>query len=201
MRFTSFVAGLFAATGMAHSIQTAEIFIQPILSSPSPPTAAPAPILLGKIHYDVADPSSATVTDYEAPELPEDTELVRIGVWGATGGSRSGKWRSSTTIAGVENFDKGYSPSLLLSVDQRGDILGATLKGVRVDAGQTRDSAPRAVVLISQTGKQPELNKPVVLSPSGRKQQAEEEKTFLQKYWMFILAGALILMSGSGEGK
>ncbi|KAL5615280.1 hypothetical protein BROUX41_005331 [Berkeleyomyces rouxiae] len=202
MKLTSFMAGLFAV-GLVHGLQTADIFLQPVLSSSLSPGSAPAPVLLAKIHYDVADPSSATVTDYEAPELPEDTELVRIGVWGAAGGSsdQAGKWQSSTTVAGVENFDKGYSPAILLSVDQRGDILGATLKGVRVDAGQTRDSAPRAMVLVSHTGKQPELNKPVVLSPSGRKQQAEEEKTFLQKYWMFILAGVLILMSGGGEGK
>ncbi|KKA27215.1 hypothetical protein TD95_003330 [Thielaviopsis punctulata] len=192
MKLSSIVAGLMAAAA-AHAMHTADIFLQPV-----PSTSDQAPALLARVHYDISDPSaaSASIVAWEAPELGDDAELVRIGVWDAA----AAQWQSSTTVAGVENFDKGFSPSVLLSVDQRGNILGATVKGVRVDAGQTRDSAPRAVVLVSHTGKQPELNKPVVLSPTGRKQQ-EEEKTFLQKYWMFILAGVVLLMSGGSDGK
>lgn len=184
MKLSSIVAGFFAATA-AQALHTADIFLQPVSSSPN---TAPPPALLARVHYDISDISaaSASVAEWEAPELPDDAELVRIGVWSAA----AAKWQSSTTVAGVENFDKGFSPTILLSVDQRGDILGATIKGVRVDAGQTRDSAPRAVVLVSQTGKQPELNKPVVLSPTGRKQE-EEEKTFLQKYVSLSLSLSL----------
>lgn len=80
----------------------------------------------------------------------------------------------------MDNFGKGYSPTLILSVDQKGDAFGAALKGVRIDAGQTRDFGPQALLLVTEPGKQPELNKPIVLSPEG-KTVVPEEKSFFQK--------------------
>lgn len=72
-------------------------------------------------------------------------------------------------------------------------MLGASVKGVKIDAGHTRDFGPQAVVVVQGAGKQPDLNKPVVLSPEGRKVQPEAEKSFLQKY----VQGSLgVLLSG-----
>lgn len=171
---------------------TAQIYIQPIggASSPAP---------LAEVTYDITAPDTAAmVTSYEAPELPESASLVRIGLYD----TRTKKWTGSTSVASVENFGKGYSPHFLLSVDatkttaEQEDVtvLGASLRGVRIDAGQTRDFGPQARLVLTAKGKQPELNKPVVLSPEGKKVEKEEEKTFFQKFVGFPLPVRFVLV-------
>ncbi|KAI0124604.1 hypothetical protein F4776DRAFT_630602 [Hypoxylon sp. NC0597] len=191
MRFSSVISGLaaLALTSLASAAdRTTAIYIQPVSLSP----AAPAP--LAEIRYDPAvAASSAEVLSYEAPEIPDNARLVRIGVYNPS----ANRWESSTSVASVENFSKGYSPTLILSVDQKGDVISAALRGVRIDAGQTRDFGPQALVLVTEPGKQPELNKPIVLSPEG-KNVVEEERSFLQKYWWLI--GIVVLMTMTGGG-
>ena len=88
-----------------------------------------------------------------------------------------------TSVASAENFGKGYAPHFVVTVDDKGEeVLGVSVRGVRIDAGHTRDFAPQVVVVPTARGKQPDLNKPVVLSPEGRKVVEEQEKSFLQKY-------------------
>lgn len=165
-----FLAVLSAALVRAES-QTAAIYLQPITS----PEAAPS--FLADVTYDTTDVSASTVTEYEAPELPEDAKLIRIGVY-----DRAAKrWASSTSVASVDNFSKGYSLHVTVSVDAQGQYLGASCRGVGIDAGQTRDFGPQAMVVVTEQGKQPDLNRPVVLSPEG-KQVVPEEKSILQKY-------------------
>lgn len=185
MKFSSIFSGLaalaLASVASASTDRTAAIYIQPVSASPS----APAP--LAEIRYNTAAASDAEVTSYEAPEIPDDASLVRIGVFDPS----AKRWVSSTSVASVGNFGKGYSPTLMLSVDTKGEVFGAALRGVRIDAGQTRDFGPQAMVLVTGNGKQPELNKPVVLSPEG-KQAEPEEKTFFQKYvYLFLISMSL----------
>lgn len=96
-------------------------------------------------------------------------------------------------MTSVENFSKGYAPHFVVTVDGKGDVLGASVRGVKIDAGHTRDFGPQAVVVVTGAGKQPDLNRPVVLSPEGRKLQPEQEKSFLQKYvsrsWGVVVRG------------
>jgi hypothetical protein len=155
--------------------RTTTIYIQAVTVE-SPATAA-APLPLAELQYDVHAPSEAQVISYEAPDLPEDARLVRVGLYDAS----TKQWMSSTSVASVANFEKGYSPALMLSVDREGTPIGAAIRGVAIDAGQTRDFGPQAVILVAEAGKQPDLNKPVVLSPEG-KQVVPEEKSMLQKY-------------------
>lgn len=180
MRLTALLA-VCAATLAAADPRTAQIYIQPLsASSPSKPAQ------LAEIAYDPSTPGApASIVSYEAPELPDDSGddfLLRVGVYDAKGG----KWTSGTTVASAENLAKGYSPHLLVTVDPRAagahgsEVLSVALKGVRIDAGQTRDFGPQVQVVAEARGKQPELNKPVVLSPDGKKVD-EQEKTFLQK--------------------
>lgn len=171
MRVASFFSALCAATLALADPRSAQIYIQPIL------TTSPKPQPLAEISYDPLVPSSSSIVTYEAPEFPEEASLLRIGLYD----TKSASWISGTTVASVENFSKGYSPNIILTVDQRrGEVLSAALKGVRIDAGQTRDFGPQSVVVVEGPGKQPDLNKPVVLSPEGKKVE-ETEKTFLQK--------------------
>ncbi|OTB16095.1 hypothetical protein K445DRAFT_317076 [Daldinia sp. EC12] len=191
MKISSVFSGL-AALALASAVnaadRTAAIYIQPVSQSPS----APAP--LAEIRYDSsAAAPEAEIISYEAPELPDEAKLVRIGVYDPA----TKRWESSTSVASVDNFGKGYSPTLILSVDQDGNAFGAALKGVRIDAGQTRDFGPQALLLVTEPGKQPEVNKPIVLSPEG-KTVVPEEKTFFQKYWWLI--GIVVMMTLSGGG-
>jgi hypothetical protein len=57
------------------------------------------------------------------------------------------------------------------------------VKGARIDAGATRDFAPKVWVRGIQKTRGPELNRPVVLSAEGKVATPEVEKTMLQKYW------------------
>lgn len=178
MRGIAFLSALCAAALVQANFHTAQIYIQPVENSESP-------TLLAELAYDPSLTTSSSIISYEAPEIPESTQLVRVGLYDP----KSSTWISGTTVASVDNFSKGFSPNLILSIDENGEVLSAALKGVKIDAGQTRDFGPQAVVLPALKGKQPELNKPIVLSPEGKKVK-EEEKTFLQKYVVFPLPGA-----------
>lgn len=172
--FTLVSAVLVATLASAES-KSASIYIQPVVSGHNPPS------LIAEVQYDTANlditAPTAEVTSYEAPDLPDGASLVRIGIYDTA----KSQWASSTSVASVDNFSKGYSPHFMVSVDGKGEaVLGASVRGVRIDAGQTRDFGPQALVLVSTQGKQPELNKPIVLSPEGKK-VVVEEKSMLQK--------------------
>lgn len=171
MRLTTIFSALLAAT--LATAELAQVYIQPI----TPADSAAAPSLLAEVQYHASSPSASELTSYEPPDLPEDAELVRVGLYDAA----TSTWAASS-VASVENFSKGFALTVLLSVDQKNRVVGASVKGVVIDAGQTRDFAPKAVVSVVGKGPQPELNKPVVLSPEGKKPVEEEEKSFLQKY-------------------
>lgn len=160
--------------------RTASIYMQPITMPPQ--SAEPdKPALLAQVRYGIPAPSDSEVVAYEAPELPADAKLVRIGVYDPA----ASRWTSSTSVASVENFGKGYAPHFVVTVDgveEGGEVLGVSIRGVKIDAGHTRDFGPQAVVVPTARGKQPELNRPVVLSPEGKKVLPEPEKSFLQKY-------------------
>ncbi|KAI1817581.1 hypothetical protein GGS20DRAFT_505442 [Poronia punctata] len=176
----------------ASELTTTTIYIQPVTGS-----ATTQPLPLAEIQYDLTAPAESQILSYEAPELSEETKLVRVGVYDVS----AKKWTSSTSVASVANFEKGYSPSLLLTVDgNTGVPVGAALRGVAIDAGQTRDFGPKAVVLVTEKGGQPELNKPVVLSPEG-KQVVPEEKTMFQKYWWVIGLVVVMSMISGGDDK
>ncbi|KAB5582627.1 hypothetical protein GE09DRAFT_275203 [Coniochaeta sp. 2T2.1] len=202
MRLTSLaltLLGLGLATAADH---TASIYVQPVTY---PQLSELAPALLASVRYTTplspdSDPNSE-ITSYEAPDLPSDSSssLLRIGAYDPS----TSRWTSSTSVISPANFGKGYAPHFVVTVDSTGEkILGVSVRGVKIDAGHTRDFGPQVVIVETQRGKQPDLNKPVVLSPEGRRAQPEEEKSFLQKYWWMLGIGAVLLMSGGGgDGK
>ncbi|KAK3988147.1 hypothetical protein QBC44DRAFT_293469 [Cladorrhinum sp. PSN332] len=206
-----------------HHLLLAPIYIQPILiSSSSSNSAPPPPTLLAEIQYpslSSSDPDSGStrpeVISYEAPDLsfsdssssPESTQqqqqkLVRIGIYDA----QAKKWISSTSVVSASNFGKGYSPHFVLTLDEDKEreerVVGVTVRGVKVDAGHTRDFGPQVVVARIGAGKQPNLGRDVKLSAEGRKVAEEGEKGFLQKYWWAIAIGAVLMLGGGGgDGK
>src|SRR4051794_15343528 len=132
MRLLSVAGTLLWAAVASAAVRTASVYIQPLGSTTTPS-------LLAEIRYDVLEPASAEVSSFEAPELPEDTSLVRIGIYD----TKTKSWVSSTSVASVDNFSKGYSPHFVLSIDGQGNYLGASCRGVMIDAGVTRDFGPQ----------------------------------------------------------
>jgi hypothetical protein len=171
MKVRVLLSAILAACLVHADTRVAKVFIQPIHSTN--PTPAP----LAEVQYDTALLSESEVISFEAPELPEESKLVRIGIYDPT----AAKWISSTSVASVDNFDKGYSPTIMISVDTKGEPISASYRGVRIDAGQTRDFGPQPKIIVTTKGKLPDLNRPVVLNPDGRK-PVQEEKTLFQKY-------------------
>lgn len=182
-------ANAIAVLAASDFIDSTTVYIQPIDSSftPSP---------LAEIKYN---PSTldAELAEFFAPELAPEFKHVRIGVYDAATSS----WKSSTSMTSAGSFAKGYQPTIVLSLDAQGGILGVTCKSGRIDAGQSRDFGPRVKVLKMVKGKLPELNRPVVLSPEGKVAEEEPEKTMLQKYWWVLLAGVMLLMTAGGGGE
>ncbi|KAM0559478.1 hypothetical protein ACHAPJ_004508 [Fusarium lateritium] len=189
MRIATLFSTICAAALVAAEQRTAQIYIQPVQSSPSKPQP------LAEVSYDAASLISTEIVSYEAPELLETVSLVRVGIYDP----KTSRWVAGTTAASTDNFGRGYAPTILLSVNENGDVRSVALKGVKVDAGQTRDFGPKAVVIADKKGSQPELNKPVVLAPGGRKAAEEEPKSFLQKYWWLIAIVVVMSMAGGGE--
>ncbi|ETS77495.1 hypothetical protein PFICI_11369 [Pestalotiopsis fici W106-1] len=196
MKLPTLFSGLLLAGLASAAERTAAVYIQPVLSS------APAPVLLAQVTYDPYLPSEASISNFEFPDFEEsgfgEARSVRVGVWSPSTQS----WSGSASVASIQNFGKGYSPHVILHVNQgSGDVVGAALRGVRIDAGQTRDFGPKAVVNVVGKGEQVALNAPVKLTPDGKKREEETEKTFLQKYWWLIGIVVLLSMTGGGDGK
>ncbi|KAL2265674.1 hypothetical protein VTJ83DRAFT_6774 [Remersonia thermophila] len=213
------------------------IYIQPVAAD----SARAAPSLLAEIALPSSDDRDADsdaaaaagglvpaeVVNYASPDLPDgDDKLVRVGVYDA---ARS-RWVSSTSVAAVGNFAKGYAPHFVITLDDDDDdndddgtpqsrgektksknkeekrsstapnVLGVTVRGVAIDAGVTRDFGPQAVVARTKPGVQPTPGKPIVLSPEGKKMVEQGERTFLQKYWWAIAIAAFLVLGGGGEG-
>jgi hypothetical protein len=168
--FLAFCVQVLAAPSSSDLIDSTTVYIQSI-GSPAAPIAP-----LAEIKYNPTT-LSAELVSFGPPDLSDDAKLVRIGVYDVA----SASWKSSTSMTSAESFAKGFRPTFVLSLDAQGGVLGVACKSGKIDAGQTRDFAPRVKVLRTGKGKQPELNKPVVLSPEGKLAQPEPEKTMLQK--------------------
>ncbi|KAK4181099.1 hypothetical protein QBC36DRAFT_128973 [Triangularia setosa] len=186
-----------STTATTPSGRVAPIYIQPISSTSTSP-----PVLLAELNYhspttNDEDSPTSSVLSYEPPEFGPEIKLARVGVYDHA----SNRWVSSASVVSVGNFGQGYQPQFVLNLDEKGEEpIGVVVRGVRVDAGQTRNFGPKVVVVGMERGKQPGLGKPVVLSAEGKKVEVEE-RSFLQKYWWAILLGAVLLLGGGGDGK
>ncbi|CZR53855.1 uncharacterized protein PAC_03737 [Phialocephala subalpina] len=181
---TALCTSVFAAT--SDLIDSTTVYIQPInsISSPAP---------LAEIKYNPST-LSAELVSFDAPEIESESKLLRVGIYDIATSS----WKSSTSMTSAETFSKGYRPTLVLSLDAQGGVIGVSCKSGKIDAGATRDFGPKIKVLKTVKGKLPELNRPVVLSPEGKVAEPEPEKSMLQKYWWVILAGVMLLMTAGG---
>ncbi|PMD13934.1 cyclin-domain-containing protein [Hyaloscypha hepaticicola] len=189
MKFLPILAAIFVLPFAASSelIDSTTVYIQSVGSSATPV------IPLAEIKYNPST-LSAELASFDFPELDREAKLLRVGVYDVSTSS----WKSSTSTTSAESFGKGYSPTLVLSLDAQGGVIGISLKSAKIDAGQTRDFGPKVKVLKTAKAPTPALNRAVVLSPEGKLEEPIVEKTMLQKYWWVILAGVILLMSAGG---
>lgn len=168
---------LVAAT--TEQTDTATIYIQPLSSQSAHPLAT--------ISYNPST-LSASLTSYEPPTelLPSPhsslsssstQNLALTGLYD----EKTSAFKSSTSLLSLANFEKGFRPTFLLTIDAQGAVLGVTVKSGVIDAGATRDFAPRVEVRRVVAGKGPVLGPNVVLSKEGKVEGEVVEKTFLQK--------------------
>jgi hypothetical protein len=161
-------APVFAAS--SELIDSTTVYIQSVESSTTPV------IPLAEIKYNPST-LSAELASFDFPELDPDAKLLRVGVYDVATMS----WKSSTSTTSAESFAKGYSPTLVLSLDAQGGVIGVSLKSAKIDAGQTRDFGPKVKVLKTAKAPTPALNRAVILSPEGKLEEPVVEKTMLQK--------------------
>ena len=157
------------AAAASDSSESTTVYIQS--TTPSSPA-----IPLAEITYNPTTLSSE-ITSYEYPEISPETTLLRVGIYDES----SSSWKSSTSVTSVDSFAKGYQPTIVISLDANGGVIGVSCKSAKIDAGATRDFGPKVKVVKSVKAKQPELNKPIVLNPEGKLEEAVPEKTMLQK--------------------
>ncbi|KAG9236922.1 cyclin-domain-containing protein [Amylocarpus encephaloides] len=193
MKLSHFILVLFAGTSLASGIdpfESIEVSFQPI----SPTSTAIQ--TLAELHHSTLfkGDTTAGVTSFDYPDLSPDIKLLRIGIYS----SSLKKWTSSVSTTSAETFAKGYSVTFVLSLDVDGEVVGVTAKSAKIDAGATRDFAPKVKVVWGTKGRKPALNRPVVLSAEGKLEEPELEKTFLQRYWWVLLGAVMIMMTAGG---
>ncbi len=169
---TAFCVTALAAT--SNMIDSTIVSIQPISASQDTPVTT-----LAEIKYNPST-LSAEILSFNPPDLSSSpSSLLRIGIFDPI----TGTWKSSTSTTSADTFKKGYKPTIVVTLGNEGAVLSVSVKGARIDAGATRDFAPKVLVRGIQKTRGPELNRPVVLSAEGKVATPEVEKTMLQKYW------------------
>lgn len=146
--------------------QTIDIFAWPSKSAKSQN--------LAKISYTS---TNATVKSYDAPEIPADDDVVRIGFY-----QPSGSWSGIATAASNLVPHKNKRLQLLINTNNELYHVGFKASGMASSSktGQAKDGLDVEIIKM-QPGPAPLLNKPVVLNEHGKVDEKEPEKTFLQK--------------------
>lgn len=187
MKPTTFLLALCAhllptIAAVTDQTDTATIYIQPLLSASAHTLASisynPSTLSASLASYDpptelLPEISSSSESDSSNP----NENLARIGIFDPA----TSVFKSSTSLLSLSNFEKGYRPTILLTLDSQGAVLGVTVKSGVIDAGATRDFAPKVEIRRVVEGKEPVLGPKVVLSKEGKLEKEVPEKTFLQK--------------------
>ncbi|ESZ95030.1 hypothetical protein SBOR_4563 [Sclerotinia borealis F-4128] len=180
---------------VTEQIDTATIYIQPLTSSSAYPLASisynPSTLSASLLSYE---PPTDLLPSPQDPSSSPNDNLALTGIFD----EKTSTFKSSTSLLSLTNFEKGYRPTILLTIDAQGAVLGVTIKSGVIDAGATRDFAPKVEVRRVVKGGAPVLGPNVVLSKEGKTEGEVVEKSFLQKYWWVLLGAAMLTMTAGG---
>ncbi|KAF3927599.1 hypothetical protein AA313_de0207836 [Arthrobotrys entomopaga] len=146
---------------------------------------------LGMIRY-VKSALSATFTPMTGDVAVDEDEKFRVGIF------KGSHWIGSVRTGKI--FQPNNLGTITLHVDEKAEIFHIEYDSVEwVKEGEKPET--EIIIIRPFLGAQPVLNKPVVLTAEGKMAPPKnEEKTFLQKYWWLLVAGALFLAAAPGEG-
>ncbi|QSZ34137.1 hypothetical protein DSL72_005725 [Monilinia vaccinii-corymbosi] len=177
----------------------ATIYIQPLTSHSAYPLASisynPSTLSASLLSYEPPNDFLPSPQDTSSPSSNSNSNLALAGLFDES----TSTFKSSTSLLSLSNFEKGYRPTILLTIDAQGAVLGVTIKSGVIDAGATRDFAPRVEVRRMVAGKGPVLGPNVVLSKEGKVEGEVVEKTLLQRYWWVLLGAAILTMTAGGS--
>ena len=134
------------------------------------PTSAKSPSPLAKISYS----GPARVESYTPPKVASD-EVVRVGLYDPS----TKHWSGIATSAA--SFSPSRTPKIILHIDAKKDVYHVGFSATATSSGAKEGESATVEVVEQHNGPLPVLNKPVVLSPDGRAEAKELEKSFLQK--------------------
>lgn len=156
------------------------------------PMTDKSPQELAEISYNAKDTTrKPSISNFKAPDLPVVggkliRDLVRVGLFDPI----TGAWRGVVTDA--SSFDTKYQQKIFLHLDLddrpwhvsfTAYVKPSPTQMVRRQ-GDTQEVVSQVVteIIPANPAPTPHLNKPVVLNPAGKVEEAEgDQKTFLQK--------------------
>lgn len=163
--FSSLVA---SASSLPHS---ADILYWPV-SSPQPST-------LARISYDATSLKSQVESYLPPKDGVED--LIRIGLYTSTSSS-SKQWTGTLTSLDFLSRTGDNQPTLRLHLGPAGDIYHVSLSPSSSSSlSNASTSDPNVVLVPTEQGPRPQLNRPIIVGPDGKNPEEVPEKTFFQK--------------------
>ncbi|PLN81189.1 hypothetical protein BDW42DRAFT_100322 [Aspergillus taichungensis] len=185
-----------SSTSSSHLLST-DILYWPVAGVSEPST-------LARISYDSSSLKSDLLS-YSPPQkslgADDDSEdLVRVGLYSTSSSGR--QWVGTiTSLSSLARKEGQGQLALRLYLSPSNEIYHVSLGPSSLPAAASASDGPTVEVIPAETGPQPHLNRPVVLSEDGQNPEEVVEKTMFQKYWWVFLIVTFIAMSGGGEGQ
>jgi hypothetical protein len=135
------------------------------------PVGAAQPSVLARIAYDPASLKSELLSYHP----PTDADgLIRVGLYTSTP-TNSKQWIGS--LVSAASLIGENQPTLRLHLGPASDVYHVSV----ASSTGAKVTGPQVELVSSQSGVQPHLNRPVVVSPDGGNTEEVVEKSFLQK--------------------
>lgn len=170
MHFLAFLGALSVLFTSCLADTSADLFYWPV--------GASQPSILARITYDPVSLSSEVVS-YQPPADNARDSLVRVGLYTTTA-TNPKQWTGSL-VSSSSLIGGGHHPTFRLHLGPANEVYHVSLAASSDSRTQSRGSGPQVELVPSTPGKQPHLNRPVVVRPDGETPEEVVEKSFLQK--------------------
>lgn len=165
-----------SSTSSSHLLST-DILYWPVAGVSEPST-------LARISYDSSSLKSDLLS-YSPPQKSlgaddDSGELVRVGLYSTPSNGR--QWVGTiTSLSSLAPKEGQGQLALRLYLSPSNEIYHVSLGPSSLPAAASTSDGPAVEVIPAETGPQPHLNRPVVLSEDGQNPEEVVEKTMFQK--------------------
>lgn len=160
-----FLLGAFALPLALAEVITTDVFYWPV--------EAPQPSVLARVSFDKTSLESDLLS-YTPPSDTNHDDLVRIGLYTSTP-TNPKQWSGSL----VSRSSLTSESLLRLHLDPAKEVYHVSLGAPSYKSAESAEAGVELV--LQESGPQPHLNRPVVLSPDGQNPEEVPEKSFIQK--------------------